>query len=282
MRIAPAMQQLLPLAHHAHIFVVEDEDLDRQVVLHGGRHFLHRHLHAGLAGDVDDQRIGMGHLHAHRRRQAIAHGAEAAGGHPAIGLLELEALRRPHLVLADFGGDVDVAALGQLIEPVDGILRLDERVGIPEATATSCARHCSICFHHPSAPPRRTLRFWVFQKCTISRSALAASATMGRSTRTFLLICEASISRWIFFEPGEKASMLAGDAVVEARAQADHQVAIMHGVIGFVGAVHADAGPAIAAREAGKAPSPIRVEVMGKPVSSTSSRSSLRRFRARN
>ena len=38
-------------------------------------------------------------------------------------------------------------------------------------------------------------------------SALAASATIGTSTRTILLICEASISRWIFFDPGEKASM---------------------------------------------------------------------------
>ena len=62
---------------------------------------------------------------------------------------------------------------------------------------------------------------------------------MPRSTRTFLLICEASISRWIFFEPGEKASIRPVHAVVEARAQADHQVAIMHGVVGFVGAVHA-------------------------------------------
>ena len=31
MRIAAAVQQLLPLAHHAHILVVQDEDLDRQV-----------------------------------------------------------------------------------------------------------------------------------------------------------------------------------------------------------------------------------------------------------
>jgi hypothetical protein len=30
------MQQLLPLAHHAHVLVVEDEDLDRQ------RSMLHR------------------------------------------------------------------------------------------------------------------------------------------------------------------------------------------------------------------------------------------------
>ena len=32
----------------------------------------------------------------------------------------------------------------------------------------------------------------------------------------------------------------AGDAVVEARADADHQVAIVHRPVGFVGAVHAE------------------------------------------
>ena len=37
-----------------------------------------------------DQRIGMRDLHAHRGRQAVAHGAEAARGHPAVGLLEME------------------------------------------------------------------------------------------------------------------------------------------------------------------------------------------------
>ena len=52
----------------------------------------------------------MGDLHADRGRQAIAHGAEAAGGHPAVRLLELEELGGPHLVLADLGGDVDVLA----------------------------------------------------------------------------------------------------------------------------------------------------------------------------
>jgi hypothetical protein len=70
--------------------------------------------------------VGMRELHADRRRQAVAHGAEAARGHPAVRLLEAEELRRPHLVLADFGGDVGVAALGQLVEPLDRVLRLDD------------------------------------------------------------------------------------------------------------------------------------------------------------
>jgi len=76
--------------------------------LYSGRHLLHRHLHRSVAGDVDHQAAGMRDLNADRRRQAIAHGAETARGHPAVRLLEAEELRRPHLVLADFGGDVNV------------------------------------------------------------------------------------------------------------------------------------------------------------------------------
>ena len=48
-------------------------------------------------------------MHADRGGEAIAHGAEPAGRHPVIGLLELEALHGPHLMLADFGRDVDLA-----------------------------------------------------------------------------------------------------------------------------------------------------------------------------
>ena len=67
MRIASAMQQLLPLAHHPHIFIVQDENLDRQIILHCRRHFLHGHLHRGFTGNVDDKGIGVRHLNADRR-----------------------------------------------------------------------------------------------------------------------------------------------------------------------------------------------------------------------
>src|SRR5450755_5008342 len=70
----------------------------------------------------------MRDLDADRRRQTIAHGAETPRGHPAVRLLEAEELRRPHLVLADFGGDVDVAAAGVLEQALDRELRQDDIV----------------------------------------------------------------------------------------------------------------------------------------------------------
>ena len=43
--------------------------------------------------------------------------------------------------------------------------------------------------------------------CSRSPITLAASPMIGTSTRMFLLIEDGSMSMWIFFEPGENASM---------------------------------------------------------------------------
>jgi hypothetical protein len=94
-------------------------------VLLAGRQLLDAHLDRGLAGHAGDRRLGVRHLHAHRRRQAEAHGAEPAGVDPAARLVELVELRRPHLVLADVRGHEGVAA-GQLVELLEHGLRLDE------------------------------------------------------------------------------------------------------------------------------------------------------------
>src|SRR3569623_3122825 len=54
MRIAAVVEEFLPLPHHAHVAVVEVDDLDRQAVLAASRQFLNAHLDAGLAGDAGD------------------------------------------------------------------------------------------------------------------------------------------------------------------------------------------------------------------------------------
>ena len=181
MAVALAVQQLLPLADHAHPLVVEDEDLDRQVVLNGRRHLLHGHLDAGVAGDVDDQAVGVGHLHADGGRQAVAHGAQAAGGHPAVGLVEVVELGRPHLVLADLGGDVGVAVLGQLIQPLDGVLRLDQ-LGVRAIARSSGGRASRrSAVHQSSRATLSGLRSALFQAAIMSSSTLPASPTMPMS-----------------------------------------------------------------------------------------------------
>ena len=85
-------------------------------------------------------------------------------------------------------------------------------------------------------PLRRCLR----QPSSSASSASPQSPMIGTSTRTFLLIEDGSISIWIFFELRREGVEPAGDAVVEARADRDHHVAIVHRDVGLVGAVHAD------------------------------------------
>ena len=72
---------------------------------------------------------GIAELRADRRGQAVAHRAEPARGQPVVRLLEVEVLRRPHLVLADFGGDDRRrASLVSSYSRSDRVLRLD-RIG---------------------------------------------------------------------------------------------------------------------------------------------------------
>jgi len=112
------------MPNHAEITVVEDGDLDRQPLLAGGGQLLDVHLDGAVAGDIDDHLVRRRHLGADGRGKAVAHDAQAAGGHEMTRLVEMIELGRPHLVLADLGGDDGVAA-GQLMQLLDDELRLD-------------------------------------------------------------------------------------------------------------------------------------------------------------
>ena len=227
------MQQFLPLAHHAHILVVEDEDLDRQPILHRRRHLLHVHQDRGLAGDVDHQRLRMRRA---ARRSPPAGRSPSCRGRPRSSsgsAPRSEMLRRPHLVLADLGGDVGVAVLGQLVEPLDRVLRLDD-LRRNCGSRTSCARASRRSALHQSASAAASgWRGSARHSRTMSSSTCAQSPTMPRSTLTFLLIEDGSMSMWIFFGLRREGVEPAGDAIVEARADADHQIAIVHRVVGF-------------------------------------------------
>src|SRR3546814_17948435 len=95
----------LPLTDHPHPFIVEDEDLHRQAILRDRAHFLYVHLERGFARDADDEAVGVGDLRADRGGKAIAHLAEPAAGHPAVGRRQADMLRPPHLILADLSMD---------------------------------------------------------------------------------------------------------------------------------------------------------------------------------
>ena len=69
--VAAVPEQLLPLADHAEVAVVHDEDLDRDVLGHAGRELLDVHRDRAVAGDAD-----------HAARPGSATFAPIAAGRP--------------------------------------------------------------------------------------------------------------------------------------------------------------------------------------------------------
>ncbi|CAH2600075.1 protein of unknown function [Rhodovastum atsumiense] len=247
LRVAAAVQQFLPLPHHAHVLVVQDEQLHRQPVLRQRAELLDVHQDAGLAGDIDHQVLGMGDLHAHGGGQAVAHGAQAAAGHPAVRPVELEELGGPHLVLADLGGDVGLAPgphrgfAGQFIQALHRVLRLDDGaalVGLVEAQAIE-------------APPRIDLPPPAGDRGAVGLRRVGVPGRKQRGQSAAGVGNDGDLDGNVLVDRGRvdvdvdllrmraEGVQPPGHPVVEARADRQHDIAAMHGEVGFIGAVHA-------------------------------------------
>ena len=103
------VEPVLPLHHHAEVLVVEEQHLDGDVFTVAGGELLDVHEDAAVSIDVDNERLWMGDLGPHRRRQSESHRAQATRGEPRPGATELVELCRPHLVLAHADRDDRVA-----------------------------------------------------------------------------------------------------------------------------------------------------------------------------
>ena len=84
---------------------------------------------AAVSIDVDNERLWMGDLGPHRRRQSESHRAQATRGEPRPGATELVELCRPHLVLAHAHRDDRVAFGREPGKLGDGVLRQDAGEG---------------------------------------------------------------------------------------------------------------------------------------------------------
>src|SRR5580704_4118037 len=98
------------------------------------------------------------------------------------------------------------------------------------------ARQPSITLHHLASAAGSAWRPPARHNRTMSSSTCAQSPTMPRSILTFLLI-DVDVDLLRLRRKGVKA---AGDAIVETRADANHQIAVMHGAVGLERAVHAE------------------------------------------
>src|SRR5215211_7372433 len=139
--VAAVVEELLPLANHPEVTVVQDGDLDVQPEVPYRRELLDVHLDPAVAGYDPHGIFGIGESHAHSRRQREAHGAEAPARDVAVGLGELEELGRPHLVLPDVGDEPQVGAGRGLY----GLHHLYGTVLIPRALLTAPLRLLARC-----------------------------------------------------------------------------------------------------------------------------------------
>src|SRR5215217_6137857 len=127
--VAAVVEELLPLAHHAEVTVVEDGYLDVETQIPYGGELLQVHLDAAVAGHDPHRLLGVGEGHPHSRRKREAHRPEPTGRDVAVLLGELEELRRPHLVLADVGDEPNLSSRGGLY----GVHDPDRTVLVPRA-----------------------------------------------------------------------------------------------------------------------------------------------------
>ena len=201
-----------------------------------------RHLEAAVAADGEDQLVGMRELRADGGGQAEAHRAEAAGGEPQARLVEADELRGPHLVLADVGGDDGLAA-GDAVDLAHEVLRLDlgRRRRRPRSGCSSF--HSRICCHQACGArrasasriglesPRATLLSLPSTRLTSPTMGTSGGAVLADLGGVDIHVDDLGVRR----EGGQAA----GDAVVEAHAERDQQVALGHAHVGGVAAVHA-------------------------------------------
>ena len=182
---------------------------------------------------------GIGELHAHRRGQAEAHRAEAARVDPAARLVELVVLRGPHLVLADVGRDERVAAR-QLVELLDHELRLDELARAVVAQAILALPFLDL------GPPRlqrrrirpRGRRFDELHHLGQHVAHVADDRhvdlhALGDRRRVDVDVDDLAVG-------AVEMRRIADDAIVEARADGEQHVAVLHRHVRLVGAVHAE------------------------------------------
>jgi hypothetical protein len=142
--VAALIKQALLLAHHSQPAVVQHQDFHVQAEFRQGRQFLHVHQQTAVAGDAQRAGFGLRQGCADRGRQAEAHGAESARGQPAGFRPERIVLGRPHLVLADIGGQAATrAGRGGRGDQLRGLQQVQGEVGrhcVPLAQGFECPR----------------------------------------------------------------------------------------------------------------------------------------------
>mmetsp|Transcript_18425 Transcript_18425/g.57404 ORF Transcript_18425/g.57404 Transcript_18425/m.57404 type:complete len:356 (+) Transcript_18425:315-1382(+) len=242
---AAVKEELLPDMHHLLPRVVEDEDLDRQLVLRHRAEVVERHVEGRVAVDQHHRRVRPRELRADGRGQAEAHRAERARRDDRARLRPAVKLRRHHLVIAHAGRDDDLLLerpLGEVVHGLDHLLRLDDAVG-----RLGVAERVRRLPRRALLEPRRA-RLLVQQRH--ERLHCEAAVALDRVRR----LHDAPDLPALNIKMDNSAAPLAlgllggrrvlgqnaGRPVVEARADGEDEVGVLDGVVGVRRAVHAE------------------------------------------
>lgn len=226
------------------MLIVEQEDFHGDFFGISGGQFLDIHQEAAVAVDVDDQVIGSSDFGAEGRRQAEPHGAQATTGDPGAGLIEVEELGGPHLVLADTCGDdgaMEQASVPQQFpQPADGILG---QYGILSVRNTQRIAGSPLVDLPPPlgvTPPGDQVRIRLLLQHGVEVRQRTFDVPVDRDMSVLILVNFALVDVDV-----HNLAMLGEfrkfprDAIVEPHPEGQQQVGIVDGVVGIDGTVHA-------------------------------------------
>ncbi len=171
------------------------------------------------------QTVDVGHadLGAHGRRHREAHGAEATGVEPRVGLLVADEVGGPHLVLADARGE-DRLGTGDRAEPLDDVLRGQRAVG-----GRVVAERVLLLQPGEEGDPRLVVTVGALglqqrDELGDDLAAVADDRHVGVAVLADLGRVDVGVDDQ---RVGCEGVEVAGHAVVEARAEADDEVALL-------------------------------------------------------
>ncbi len=248
-----AVEHLLPLLDHAQRTVVDGDDLDGHPVLQAGRELLNVHLYRAIAGDAADHRVRVGKLGPHGSRNAEAHGAEAAGVDPLARFDKRIVESGKHLVLADVGGD-ERLTLRHLVEGLDHLLRLDLGGRFFVGQAVTGAPLVDL------VPPLRQRLLVVIEATLADHLQHLLQHGFHRADDGHMGLHRLGDGGGVDVDVdyggvGAELGHVVGDAVIEAGTHGEDKIRVVHGLVGFEGAVHPQHADKLR-MDAGKGPQP--------------------------
>ena len=250
--VAAAVEELLPLADHPEVKIVQDHHFDGQAVMGDGAQLLDVHLDAAVSRHIDHGPVRAGHLRADGGGQPEPHRPQSSRGKEGVRLVKRVKLGRPHLVLAHLGRD-DRPAPRELMELFNDVLGFDVLVA---AVAEGHFRFPLTELVAPGADLPLGRRQPLFVAETMEglerRGAVADDGQIGPDDSVDRDGIDIDVD-----DPGMggKGRDLGGSAIIEPDADRHQKIALADGHVGRVGAMHAQhAGPERIARGEGAQP----------------------------